>query len=148
MKSNPTSLILNLTILPLVAFLASAPLARAQTPPPAQKAKFIAPVKGLATIEVQQMSSKRVGKEMVTIYKVKNTSKGTINLLKADEYWYDTNRKVVSGGPYAHTKAPIQPGEIVEITLKSPYNPQMKQSQVIFAHANGKIDAKAVKNLK
>jgi hypothetical protein len=143
-----TKTMLRLTLLSAAAFFLSASLAIAQTPPPAQKAKFVPPVKGLATIEVQQLPSKRVGKEMVTTYKVKNTSKGSINLLKADEYWYDTSKKVVSGAPYAHTKAPILPGEIVEITLKSPYNVQMKQSQVIFAHANGKIDAKAVKSLK
>lgn len=129
------------------AFSSFASLASAQ-PPPAQKAKYIPPVKGLATIEVMQMPSKHVGKDMVTVIKVRNTSKGSINLLKADEYWYDKNGKVVSGAPYAHTKAPILPGEVVEITLRSPYTSQMKQSRVMFTHANGKIDPKAVKAFK
>jgi hypothetical protein len=134
-------------ILSALAFVLSASLAGAQTPP-AQKAKFVPPVKGLATIEVLQSPPKRVGKEMVTVYKVKNTSKGSINLLKADEYWYDKNSKIVSGDSTVHTKGPVLPGDIVEITLSSPYNAQMKQNQVIFAHANGKIEAKAVKRLK
>ena len=71
--------------------------AQAQAPAnaPANTAKYIPPVKGLATIEVIQ-SSRRVGKEWVTTVKVRNTSKGSINLLKAEEYWYDANVKIVS----------------------------------------------------
>ncbi len=130
-----------------VLALAVASFASAQTPP-AQKAKFVPPVKGVATIEVIQTAPKRAGKDMVTVIKVRNTSKGSINLLKADEYWYDKNAKIVSGAPYAHTRAPILPGEVVEITLRSPYNMQMKQNQVIFTHANGKIEAKSVKAFK
>ena len=137
----------HIAILSAVAFVATTSLTAAQTPP-AQKAKFVPPVKGVATIEVIQTPSKRVGKDMVTVYKVRNTSKGSINLLKADEYWYDKGAKVVSGAPYAHTKAPILPGEVVEITLRSPYHAQMRQSQVIFAHANGRIEAKTVKAFK
>ena len=136
-------------ILSFFAFILSICLTAAQTPPaPAQKAKFVPPVKGLASIEVMQGVPKRVGKEMVTTIKVRNTSKGSINLLKADQYWYDSNAKIVSGTQYAHTKAPILPGEIVEITLSSPYNAQMRQNQMMFTHANGKIDAKAVKAFK
>ena len=112
-----------------VLSFAFASFAGAQTPP-AQKAKFIPPVKGVASIEVLQTPPKRVGKDMVTVLKVRNMSKGSINLLKADEYWYDTKSKVVSGAPYAHTRAPILPGEVVEITLRSPYNAQMKQNQI------------------
>jgi len=46
-------------------------------------------VKGIATIEILQGPAKVVGKEIVTTVKVKNTSKGSINLLKADQEWYD-----------------------------------------------------------
>ena len=138
----------HVAMLSTAAFVLSASITAAQTPPPAQKAKFVPPVKGVATIEVMQLSPKRVGKDMVTVYKVRNTSKGSINLLKADEYWYDKNTKIVSGTTYAHTKGPILPGDIVEITLASPYNAQMRQNQVIFAHANGKVEAKAVKTMK
>ena len=138
----------HVAMLSTAAFVLSASITAAQTPPAAQKAKFVPPVKGVATIEVLQQSPKRVGKDMVTVYKVRNTSKGSINLLKADEYWYDKNTKIVSGTTYAHTKGPILPGDIVEITLASPYNAQMRQNQVIFAHANGKVEAKAVKTMK
>jgi hypothetical protein len=137
-----------LTALTALACLMTLPALAGQTPPPAQKTKYIAPVKDLATIEVIQMPSRKVGKEMVTLVKVRNTSKGSINLLKIDEYWYDASLKIVGGGPYAHKKAPIQPGEIVEIKLSSPWNAQMNRQQLMFRHAYGKVDAKAVKIFK
>ena len=122
----------------------------AQAAAPAQKAKFIPPVKGTATIEVLQSPSKHIGPDMVTLIKVRNTSSGSINLLKVDEYWYDGSKpvQIVSSSQYAHRKAPILPGEIVEITMKSPYKPTMRQNQMMFLHANGKVDAKPVKAFK
>ena len=136
-------------LLTALACLLSAP-AMAQTQAPAKPAKYIAPVKGLATIEVIQSPSKRVGKEMVTVLKVRNTSKGTINLLKADEYWYDKDMKIVTSAQYAHKKAPIQPGEIVEITLRSPIpaGADPRQDQTMFRHANGDVKATKVKAFK
>jgi hypothetical protein len=130
-------------LLTALACVLSVPVV-AQNQTPAKPAKFLPPVKGLATIEVMQ-SSKRVGKEMVTVVKVRNTSKGPINLLKLDEYWYDASTKIVTGTQYSHKKAPIQPGDIVEITLKSPIRPgtQPQQNQILFRHAYG--DAKATK---
>ena len=123
----------------------------AQTQAPAQPAKYIAPVKGLATIDVIQPPSRQVGKEMVTVIKIKNTSKGSINLLRVDEYWYDASMKIVTGPPtYAHKKAPIRPGEIIEITLRSAIPPgvTLHQNQVMFRHANGDARATKVKEFK
>jgi hypothetical protein len=116
----------------------------AQTQAPVQPAKYIPPVKGLATIEVIQ-SSKHVGKELVTVLKIRNTSKGSINLLKAEDYWYDKSGKIVTIGEYRHKKAPLRPGEIIEVTIKSqvPAGAVPSQNQVLFRHANG--DAKATK---
>jgi hypothetical protein len=122
--------------------------ALAQTQAPAQPAKYIPPVKNTATIEVLQTPSKRVGQEMVTVIKVRNTSKGSINLLKADEYWYDKNAQIVSGSQYSHKKAPIKPGEIVEITLRAPVKPGMQRNQILFRHAYGEVKATAVKAMK
>jgi len=121
----------------------------AQTQAPAQPAKYIAPVKGTATIDVIQAPSKRVGKEMVTVLKIRNTSTGSINLLRLDEYWYEKG-KLVTTSQYAHKKAPIRPGEIIEVTLRAPVpagtNPQ--QNQVLFRHAKGDAKATKVKEFK
>ena len=134
-------------LLTALACVLSVPVA-GQSQAPAKPAKYIPPVKGVATIEVLQMPSKRVGKEMVTVVKVRNTSKGAINLLKLDEYWYDRNTKIVTASQYAHKKAPIQPGEIVEITLRSPVKPGLQRNQMMFQHAYGTIKATPVKVFK
>jgi hypothetical protein len=138
-----------LAIVPALALVFSTVL-WAEQAAPAQHAKFIPPVKGTASIEVIQSPSKHVGADMVTLIKVRNTSAGSINLLKVDEYWYDGSKpvQIVSSSQYAHRKAPILPNEIVEITMKSPYKSTMRQNQMMFTHANGKIDAKAVKAFK
>ena len=138
-------------ILSALALILSAPVTVAQTPPqaPAQKAKFVPPVKGWATIEVQRMGpAKRVGKELQTTLRIKNTSKGSLNLLKVEQYWYDKGTTQVSFGEYRHKKAPIQPGEIVEIMVPAPDNPSINRDMLIFSHANGKVDAKQVKKLE
>lgn len=139
------------TLVAALACVLTAPTLLAQPQEPAKRAAYIPPVKGIATIDVIQSPSKQVGREMVTVLRIKNTSKGSINLLKADEYWYDKSMKIVSGAPsYAHKKAPIQPGEIVEITLRSPIpaGVTLYQNQVMFRHANGDAKANKVKAFK
>jgi hypothetical protein len=132
----------------IVQAQAAKPAAPAETPaPPAAKAKWMAPVKGVATIEVIRGASKHVGKEVVTVLKIKNTSSAPIALLRADEYWYDKDRKMVSGDTQRH-RQPLQPGEIVELTMRSPLKPNLVQSTINFAHANGTIQAKGVKQFK
>jgi hypothetical protein len=123
-------------------------LAFAQTQAPATPAKYVRPVKGTATIDLVQVSSKRVGGDLVTVIKVKNTSNGAINLLKIDEYWYDNKGQIATAGQYAHRKAPILPGEITEITVKSPYKPGASRNQMLFRHANGEVKPTKVKVLK
>lgn len=137
-----------LTILTALALFLATPLAVAQTPPPAQKAKFIPPVKTTATIDVQRVSQKRSGKEVRTVVKVRNTSKGSINLLRLEQYWYDRGNKQVSYGTYAHKKAPIQPGEVVEITVTAPDNPQLSHDLLMFKHAYGSVQVQQVKKIE
>jgi hypothetical protein len=123
------------------------PATSAQTPAPPAKAKFVPLVKGVASIEVIQMPSKTVGKDVVTVLKIKNTSTGSIGLLRVDELWYNKDLKHVSGDSQAIKRA-ILPGEIVEVTLKSPVVPNLYRSQYSFSHANGTIKAKAVKKFE
>jgi hypothetical protein len=113
---------------------------------PAAKAKWIAPVKGIASIEVIQGTSRKVGNDVVTVLKVKNLSKAPIAGFRADEYWYDKSQqpKVVTGDTERWQK-PFQPGEVIEMTMKSPWKPDLYTSRREFSHANGKIDAKGVK---
>jgi hypothetical protein len=124
----------------------AAPQASA-APAPAAKAKWAAPIKGIATIEVIQGASKKVGNEIVTLIKIKNTASAPIAGLRADEYWYDKKLAVVSGDTQRWMK-PFYPGEVIELTMKSPAKPDLYRSSVQFVHANGKISVKAVKKFE
>jgi hypothetical protein len=117
------------------------------TPAPATPAKFYRPVKGIATVEVIQSPAKRVGNDMVTVLKVKNTSAGRINLLQFDDYWYDKDVKQVSGSTEKYRK-PFNPGDIIEIMVKSPVKPNLYRNQIMFSHAGGKVEVKQVKKFQ
>jgi hypothetical protein len=110
---------------------------------PAAPAKFVPLVKGVAQIQYIPGPSKRVGKDVVTVFKVKNVSSGAIGLLRVDELWYNGQRQQISGD--TETVKRILPGEVVEVTLKSPYKDGLAQSQYMFTHVNGKVDPKKVK---
>lgn len=133
-----------------ISALASPAFAQAAKPAtptataPAAPAKWSKPVKGTAYVEVIRGSSKRQGNDMVTGLKIKNTSDGAIALFRVDEIWYDHKLKQVTGDSYTFHR-PVNPGEVVDVTLKSPMKPDLYQSQYAFSHANGKINAKQVK---
>lgn len=118
----------------------AAPVAAA----PAAPARFVKMFKGTAEIQVLQSPPKKVGADMVTVLKLKNMSSAAVSLLKVDEYWYNQKMQVVSGDSQAHRK-PFNPGEVIEITLKSPVKPNLYKNQFAFSHANGDVKVKAVK---
>ncbi len=114
---------------------------------PAAPARFVKTVKGIATIELIRTPSKKIGGEMVTLLKIRNTSPLAISLLKVDEYWYDKKNKVVTGDTQAHRK-PFLAGEIIEITMKAPLKPDLYASNYMFSHAGGEIKLKTVKKFE
>ena len=120
----------------------AAPVAAA--PAPAAPARFVKMLKGTAEIEVMQSAPKKVGADMVTVLKIRNMSSSAISLLKVDEYWYDKKMQVVSGDSQPYRK-PFNPGEIIEVTLRSPVKPDLYKNQFAFSHANGDVKAKGVK---
>ena len=123
----------------------AAPATPAAAPPPAvAKARMMNPVKGTAYVEVIQGQGKQVGGDIVTVSKVKNVSNGPIAGLRIDEYWYNAKLEQVTGDTQ-RVRAPIAPGEIVEIELRSPVKPDVLNNRTMFVHANGKVDAKGVK---
>src|SRR5690242_8708214 len=128
-----------------------APATQATTPTsqqaPAAPAKFIKPLKGTADIQFMQVGqSKKVGTDIVTVLKIKNLSNAPVSLLKVDEYWYDKGNppKVVTGDTEAYRK-PFMPGEVIELTMKSPYKTDIGASQYQFSHAGGDVKLKRVK---
>jgi hypothetical protein len=125
----------------------AAPAAQAKPAAPAQAApaapaKFVPPIRGQAELGFLKPVTKRDGKEIVTVIKVKNLSTtGSIAGLKVDEYWYDKAGDPVSGDSFRYRK-PLLPGEVIEVTLRTPVNPKMDRNSYQFAHANGEIKTK------
>jgi len=116
--------------------------------PSAAPARLAPPVRGEAELGYTKPVSKRSpdGKFVVTSIKVKNLSQGSIAGLKVDEYWYDKAGDPVTGDTFRYRK-PLQPGEVIEVQLRTPVNPKMDRNQYKFEHANGTIKTKAVPKL-
>ena len=118
-----------------------APAAPAQ-PAAAGPARFGPPIRGVAELGILPPVTKRVGKEVVTVIKIKNLSTaGSIAGLKVDEFWYDKKGDPVSGDTFRYRK-PLLPGEVIEVTLRTPVDPKMDRNQYNFTHANGDIKTK------
>lgn len=56
--------------------------------------------------------------------------------LKIDEFSYDKAGTLVTGDTFRH-RTPLQPGEIAEVTLRTPVSPRMDRKQYQFVHADG-----------
>ena len=115
--------------------------------PPAAPARLVPPVRGLAEVALTKPVTKRAANEIVTIINVKNMSTtNSIVGLKVDEFWYDKAGEPVTGDTFRHRK-PLQPGEVVEVTLRTPVNPRMDRNQYMFVHAYGAVKTTVVPKL-
>ena len=116
----------------------------AQGGPPAAKPRLVAPVRGVAQLGYTRpvvRNGKIGGKDfIITTIQVKNMATGAIAGLKIDEFWYDKAGNPVTGDNYRHPR-PLQPGEVITITLETPRDPRMNRNQYNFTHANGEIKA-------
>jgi hypothetical protein len=124
----------------------------AQTPTPVLK-KMAPPLKGQVEVGYTQ-TAKLEGNIIVTVFEVKNLSAtGSIVGLNVTEFWYDKpGGELLQGtGDRQRLKTPLGPGEVATITLRSPKVAGMtKESkpQYKFAHQNGDVKMKPMKNLK
>jgi hypothetical protein len=53
----------------------------------------------------------------------------------------------VTGDTFRYPK-PFNPGDVIEVTLRSPAKPDAYQNQWNFAHANGQVKPNKVKDIK
>ena len=124
-----------------------APAAFAQAPAPAPAAqaprKLISPVRGDATVEYTKPATKRAGANVVTTLMIKNTSSAPIAGFRLEENWADKAGNLAGGDVYRHPK-PFMPGEVINITLTTPFNARMTSNSYNFVHANGVVKPKAV----
>lgn len=129
----------------------TAPAAPATAAAPAARPRLAPPVRGeaeLAYTTPVPKAAKIDGKDfIVTTIKVQNLSMGAIAGLKVEEYWYDKGGAPVGGDVFRNPK-PLQPGEIITVTLRTPRNEKMAgRPNYKFAHANGAIKMKPVPKL-
>jgi hypothetical protein len=124
-----------------------APAGTTAAAPPAAPAKWVPPQKGEVTLDFTQGKAQRVKGEIVTSFKVKNTSKGSIALLSVEEIWYNTKREIASSGIYRHNKSLLNPGQTIEFTISSPDKPNLYTNMLQFRHANGTVKPTKVPKL-
>ena len=58
--------------------------------------------------------------------------------LKVDDFWYDRTGNPLPSDSYRHPR-PLQPGEVITVTLQTPRDSRMNRNQWQFSHANGEI---------
>ncbi len=123
---------------------ANPPASTPQTPPAPRP--YVAPIKGAATIgmlkPVVKIDAK--AKEVVTTLKVTNLSKGAIVRLRCEEFWYDKQGNALQGGDVQTLRQTLNPGDVVTIELRSPWDAKMDRNLYRFSHANGDVTAKTL----
>jgi hypothetical protein len=117
---------------------------------PAARPRLVPPVRGEAPLGYTKpvvKAGKIEGRDfIITTIRVKNLATGSIAGLKVDEFWYDKAGDPVTGDTFRHPK-PLQPGEVITVTLETPRNPKMDRNQYNFSHANGTIKAQLLPKL-
>ena len=117
---------------------------------PAARPRLVAPVRGVAQIGYTKpvvKAGKVDGKDFViTTMRIKNMATAPIAGLKVDDFWYDKGGNPLPSDSYRHPK-PLQPGEVITVTLETPRDPRMNRNQWKFSHANGDIKPTLVPKL-
>jgi len=117
---------------------------------PAARPRLVAPVRGVAQIGYTRPVVKRGkidGKDFViTTMRIRNMATAPIAGLKVDDFWYDKGGNPLPSDSYRHPR-PLQPGEVITVTLETPLDPRMNRNQWQFSHANGDIKPTLVPKL-
>lgn len=109
--------------------------------------KLVAPVRGNAKVEMTKPATKVSAKEIVTTFLLKNIEAAPIAGLKVEENWYDKAGNPVMGDTFRNPK-PLQPGEVITVTFKTPRVPAMQRNQYLFSHANGIVKQQVVPKIE
>ena len=103
---------------------------------------LVATIRGPGQVGYLQPVSRRDRRanEMVTTFRIQNTSTGALAAFKVDEFWYDRAGDTVTGGSFRMPK-PFLPGQVVEVEIRIPRDRRMARSNYEFSHKNGVIEA-------
>ena len=113
---------------------------------PATPSRLTPALRGEAQVAMTAPAVKRTANQLVTTFKVKNLSKQPIAGFKIEEFWYDDKGTVVGGDTFRNPK-PIQPEEIITITLTDPLTGKERNNNYKFSHANGTVKPTRVPKL-
>ena len=125
----------------VAAILAGGSIALAQQAPaaPASTTKWVDTLKGEADIQyIMDKPTVRKDGTIVTRFQVRNMSNKAIARLTIEEFWYDKSGNPVSGDK-KFIRKPLMPGEIGEIVLETPKQPNMDRNAFKFSHGNGTV---------
>ena len=128
----------------LAATVLSAAAMHAQTEP-AARPKLVAPVRGEARIGTLKPDTKLVGQEVVTTIQIKNLMAAPVAGFRVEEFWYDKSNNLVPGSREI-VRMPIQPGQVITVTLRTPRDARMSRNNYRFSHANGVVKAELMKS--
>lgn len=101
--------------------------------------RLVAPFRGEAELHYTKPVTKAVGNMIVTTMRVKNATNAPLAGFRVDEFWYDAKGNPVTGAKTFRHPKPLQPGEVITVTLEVPRHPDMSRNQYQFVHQNGKI---------
>ncbi len=108
---------------------------------PAERMRFVAPIRGVAEVGYLSPDTKAVNDEIVTTIRIKNISTGAIAGFRLDEFWWDAAGNPLPGDSQ-RLRRPLMPGEEAAIELRVPRDEKMTRNSYQFSHANGEIKAK------
>lgn len=144
-------------LLAAAAFTVTTPFAAAamagqgaQAPPMTQVLagkKFVQPARGEVVIEYGAPSTRREKDMVVTRVTVKNVGTAPIARLTFTETWYAKDNSVVTANKGV-INGLLQPDEIQEMMISTPYNPKMNAPRQAFSHANGTVKPTRVPKLE
>jgi hypothetical protein len=103
------------------------------------QSKLAAPFRGEAEVHYTKPAPQRKGNMVVTTFKVKNATNAPLAGFRVDEFWYDKAGNPVTGAKTFRHPKPLQPGEVITVTLEVPVDDRMNRNSYQFAHANGKV---------
>jgi hypothetical protein len=156
MKRNVALLAVAGVVAVIAGAAAQAPKPAEPAPKPAEGAqpaaprRLVAPVRGVAQIGYTKPVVKRGkidGRDFViTTMRIQNMATAPIAGLKVDDFWYDKGGTPLPSDSYRHPR-PLQPGEVITVTLETPLDPRMNRNQWQFSHANGDVKPTLVPKL-
>ena len=101
---------------------------------------LVATIRGPGQVGYLQPISRRQRNEMVTTFRVQNTSTNALAGFSVDEFWYDRAGDTVAGGSFRMPR-PFLPGQIIEVEIRIPRDRRMARNNYEFSHKNGVVEA-------